>query len=281
VTFSLIEGPSRGIGDPAVVVSALAGLGAVVWFVVTEARSRTAMLPLDLFSSRRFTGANLVTFAVYAALGGVFFFLVVFLQIVLGYSPLAAGAATLPITLLMLGLSSRAGALAQRIGPRLPMTIGPLVVAAGIGGMARLSAGDHYVARVLPAVVVFGLGLSLTVAPLTAAVLAAADVRHAGIASGVNNAVARVASLLAVAVLPIVAGLGGGDYRNPVALSAGFHKAAWVAAALAATGGVVAWLTIGGEDKEAPSPRMANDTHCALDAPPLRPAHSQVGLASD
>jgi Na+/melibiose symporter-like transporter len=236
------------------------------------------MVPLGIFSSRQFSGANLVTFAVYAALGGVFFLLVVFLQVVLRYSPLAAGAAILPVTLLMLGLSARAGALAQRIGPRGPMTAGPLVVAVGIFGMSRLGPGDHYLTAVLPAVFVFGLGLTLTVAPLTATVLAAADVRHAGVASGINNAVARVAGLLAVAVLPLAAGLVGNDFRNPAAFAHGFRTAALVAAGLAAAGGVLAWFTIRNVDTPLPADRSGR--HCALDAPPLRPAPGHVVAAS-
>ncbi|HMC53434.1 MAG TPA: MFS transporter, partial [Acidimicrobiales bacterium] len=279
VTFGLIEATNRGFGDPGVVAAAILGLMALGAFVVAEARGRRPMLPLGIFSSRQFSGANLVTFAVYAALGGVFFLLVVFLQTVLGYSPLSAGAAMLPVTLLMLGLSARAGALAQRIGPRLPMTVGPLVVAGGVFAMSRLGAGDRYLTAGLPAVFVFGAGLTLTVAPLTATVLAAADVRHAGVASGINNAVARVAGLLAVAILPLAAGLGGNDFRDPVAFTHGFHAAATIGACLAAAGGVLAWLTIrNAEPVTAPSavPHRPH-THCALDAPPLRPAPDRVG----
>ena len=202
------------------------------------------MLPLDIFHSRQFTGANLVTFAVYAALGGAMFLLGLQLQQVLGYSPLEAGAAMFPVTLLMLALSARAGDLSSRIGPRLPMTVGPFGVAVGLALMTQIEAGVGYVTTVLPAVVVFGLGLALTVAPLTTTVLAAADDRHAGIASGVNNAVARVAGLLAIAILPVAAGISGDDYLDPVAFSAGFQTAVGLAAGLAALGGVLAWLTI-------------------------------------
>ena len=161
------------------------------------------MLPPSIFSSRQFTAANVLTFVVYAALGGVFFLLVVFLQVGLGYSPIAAGAASLPVTALMLLLSSRAGALAERIGPRAPLTVGSAVIAVGMWLMSEIEIGDSYVTAVLPAVVVFGLGLSLVVAPITMTVLAAADPRHAGVASGVNNAVARTAGLAAVAALPL------------------------------------------------------------------------------
>ena len=138
------------------------------------------MMPLDMFKSRQFSAANLVTFVVYAALGGVFFLLVSFLQISLGYSAIEAGAATLPMTALMLLFSARSGALAQRIGPRIPLTVGPLIIAVGLLLMPRIHPGDSYVTSVLPAVIVFGLGLTLVVAPVTATVLAAADSRHSG-----------------------------------------------------------------------------------------------------
>jgi EmrB/QacA subfamily drug resistance transporter len=279
VTYALIEATNGGLGRPGVVAAAVGGLVALGAFVVTEKRGPHPMLPLGIFSSPQFTGANLVTFAVYAALGGLFFLLVVFLQTVLRYSPLAAGAAMLPVTLLMLGLSARAGALAQRIGPRLPMTVGPLVVSAGIFAMTRLGPGDHYLTDVLPAVAVFGLGLTLTVAPLTATVLAAADARHAGVASGINNAVARVAGLLAVAVLPLAAGLGGNDFRDPLAFTNGFRVAATIAASLAAAGGVLAWLTIRNFDATGSSVDLTR-THCSLQGPPLRPAIEPAGSAA-
>jgi EmrB/QacA subfamily drug resistance transporter len=269
ITYALIDGPGHGLGDPLVALGAAAGLLAIIGFVLTEARGTHPMLPLDIFKSRQFSSANLVTFTIYAALGGVFFLLIVFLQSVLHYSPVLAGAASLPVTFLMLVLSARAGALATRIGPRLPMTVGPLVVGVGVVLMSRLRPGDHYPTTVLPAVIVFGLGLACTVAPLTAAVLAAADVRHAGVASGVNNAVARVASLMAVALLPVLAGISGNDYRNPVAFLHGFHRAMLLSAGLVAFGGVLAWLTISDDAVRAQAPRPA-ETHCALDGPPLR-----------
>src|SRR5205085_8359322 len=183
-------------------VAASAGVAALVAFVVVERRSRRPMLPLEIFRSRQFTGANLTTLAVYAALGGTLFLLILELQLVLGYSALEAGASMLPVTMIMLLLSARMGALAQRIGPRWPMTVGPLVVAAGLVLLAQVGAGDGYLSGVLPGVVVFGLGLSATVAPLTAAVLASVEDAHMGVASGVNNAAARVAGLLAVGSLP-------------------------------------------------------------------------------
>jgi MFS family permease len=196
----------------------------------------------------------------------------------MGWSPLAAGAASLPVTVLMLLLSARSGALAQRIGARIPLTVGPVVIAAGMLLMTRIDPGDSYVSTVLPSVIVFGLGLTLVVAPVTATVLAAAPARHAGIASGINNAVSRVAGLFAVAVLPLIAGLTGDAFYDPVAMTDGFHTAMTATAALAALGGVIAWLTIDPDvlDTE-PEPggdtplRLATDFECAVCGSPLRP----------
>jgi len=272
-TYALVEGPSRGLGSPAVLASAIVGIAGLVGFVALERRIEHPMLPLDIFASRQFTAANLVTFVVYAALGGVFFLLVVVLQTSLGYSPVAAGAASLPVTVLMLGLSSRAGALAQRIGPRLPLTIGPLLIAAGMLLMTRIGPGSSYSEAVLPAVIVFGLGLATTVAPVTMTVLAAADERHAGAASGINNAVARTAGLLAVALLPAIAGLTGGAFQQPDVLAAGFHTAMLVSAGLAAAGGLLALATISNdlpaEAEQAPAPK--HHLHCAVAGPPAQP----------
>ena len=242
-TWALIEGPGRGM-DPLILFAAIGGVAALVAFLLVERRSANPMMPLDIFKSRQFSAANLVTFVVYAALGGVFFLLVAFLQISLGYSAIEAGAATLPMTVLMLLFSARSGALAQRIGPRIPLTLGPLVIAVGLLLMTQIDPGDSYVTGVLPAVIVFGIGLTLVVAPVTATVLAAADSRHSGIASGINNAVARVAGLLAVAVLPLIAGLTGDKFYDPAAMTDGFRMAMVVCAALAALGGILAWLTI-------------------------------------
>lgn len=276
-TYALIEAPERG-ASAAILVTAVGGVLALVAFFVNERRSANPMLPLEIFRSRQFSAANGVTFVVYAALGGVFFLLVAFLQISLGYSPIEAGAASLPVTLLMLLFSARAGALAQRIGARAPLTLGPLVIAAGLLWMTRIEPGDSYLTAILPPIVVFGAGLTLVVAPVTATVLAAADVRHSGIASGVNNAVARVAGLLAVAVLPIVAGLSGDSFYDPAKMADGFQMAMVVCAALAAAGGVLAWLTISPAvlhaeaepDGDTPE-RLAEDFSCGVGAPPLRP----------
>jgi EmrB/QacA subfamily drug resistance transporter len=202
--FALIEQPTYGWGDPRVAVPLVAGLVMFALFLLHERRTAAPMLPLSLFSRRNFAVGNLATLLIYGGLGAAFFFLVIFLQEVAGYTALEAGLATLPMTLLMFFLSTRFGALADRIGPRLLMGTGPLVAGAGLLMLIRLDAQPDYVTDVLPGLVLFGLGLSMTVAPLTATVLGDADEHHAGIASGVNNAVARVAGLLAIAALGAV-----------------------------------------------------------------------------
>jgi EmrB/QacA subfamily drug resistance transporter len=279
LTFTVIQAPEDGLDSPAVLSALAVGLASAVAFVLAERRSAQPMLPLSIFDSRQFTSANVVTFVVYAAMGGVFFFLVVFLQVALGYTPIAAGSASLPITVLMLALSPRAGALATRIGPRLPLTVGPIGIAIGMLMMRGIEPGDSYVASVLPGVVVFGLGLTLVVAPITATVLAAADERHAGVASGVNNAVARTAGLVAVAALPLIVGLSGTDYENSVAITAGFHGAVLACAVLALAGGVLAFLTISNDvlktaaatDGDTPD-RATSDFSCGVAGTPMRPA---------
>jgi EmrB/QacA subfamily drug resistance transporter len=245
-TYALIEAPGRGM-SPLILATAVGGGLALVAFLLVERRSPNPMMPLSMFASTQFSAANGVTFVVYAALSGVFFLLVSFLQISLGYSPVEAGAASLPITALMLALSARSGALAQRIGARIPLTVGPLVIAAGMLLMTRISPGDSYFTSVLPAVIVFGLGLTLVVAPVTATVLAAAAPERAGIASGINNAVSRVAGLLAVAVLPVIGGLTGKNFYDPAKMVDGFRVAMVACAGLAAVGGILAWLTISSE----------------------------------
>ncbi len=274
-TYALIEAPGNGI-SLRVLLAGIVGALALVAFLFSEQRSANPMMPLQMFVSRQFSAANLVTFVVYAALGGVFFLLISFLQISLGYSPIAAGAASFPVTVLMLTLSARSGALAQRIGPRIPLTVGPLVIAAGLLLMTRIDPGDSYISSVLPAVIVFGFGLTLVVAPVTATVLAAADPHHAGIASGINNAVSRVGGLLAVAVLPLIAGLTGHKFYDPSAMTRGFHIAMVACAILAALGGILAWLTISSEvlqrkpsqDVQEPAPVPS----CDIAGAPLRPA---------
>jgi len=199
--FALIEQPRLGWSSPAVFVSLIAGvilLGAFLWH---ESRASDPMLPLGLFKRRNFSAGNIETFSMYAGLAVLFFFLVLFLQQIGGYTPLQSGLATLPVTVIMFVLSRRFGALADRFGPRFFMGAGPLVAAGGLLLFQRIGTSVDYVSEVLPGLLVFALGLSMTVAPLTAAVLAGAESSQAGIASGVNNAIARVAGLLGTAAV--------------------------------------------------------------------------------
>ena len=244
LTYGLIEAPSHGWSSPAVVAGlALAAVTAPA-FLVVEHRRAHPMLPLGLFRSRQFSGANAVTFAVYGALGGALFLLPVELQIVAGYSPLASGLALLPVTVVMLALSARSGALSARIGPRLQMTVGPLIVGAGLALLTRATDPGSYWTQVFPAVLLFAFGLAVTVAPLTSTAMSAAPPEHAGIASAVNNTVSRAAGLLAVAVLPLLAGLTGAAALDATELAAGFRTAMLLSGALCAAGGVLAALTI-------------------------------------
>lgn len=307
VTYALVEGAGQGIASPPVLVALVLGVAAAVAFVVVEMHSDHPMLPLGIFRSRQFTAANLVTFTVYGGFGAVFFLLVIQLQVVGGFTPLAAGVSILPITVTMLVLSSYSGALAYRIGPRLQMSLGPTVCALGLVLMLRIGADASYIADVLPGVAVFGLGLAVMVAPLTATALAAAPGDQAGLASGVNNAVARAAGLLAIAVLPAFAGIGGDDYARPLVFAAGFTRAIWGAVVVLLAGAVIAAVSIsnrslnaptGGDDRPgqaaaleqpvggvAPAERptasqptgaarrrdpVAIASHCAIGAPPLR-----------
>lgn len=245
LVVGLIEGPARGAGDPLVLASTVAGLAALVLFVLVERRAADPMLPLGLFASPQFSAANVVTFAVYAGLGGVLFFLVLQLQETAGWSALAAGAAFLPFTLLLLTFSARTGRLTNRVGPRLPLTLGPLVAAGGLLILAALGADGEpsargYLTTVLPGVLVFGIGQTLTVAPVTAAALGAVAASDAGIGSGVNNAVARLARLLGVAVLPLVAGIAG----SGEGLAEGFPRAMLACAGLYAVGALVAFALL-------------------------------------
>ena len=242
LTAALVELPVRGASDPLVVGAAVVGLAALAVFGLTQTRGRAPMVPGEMFTNRTFVVANAYTCLVYAVLGGVIVLLVVQLQTSLGYTPIQAGLAGLPITLLMLVLSARSGRTAQQYGPRAQLVIGPLLLATSLLLMRQIVPGAGYVEAVLPAVAVFGLGLAVLVAPITATALAAAADRHAGVASGVNNAIARTGSLLAIAVLPLVAGLRGTDYADPVALTAGWQTALLVTAVITAAASALALL---------------------------------------
>jgi EmrB/QacA subfamily drug resistance transporter len=255
ITYALIEGPAQvgtghGLAASGPVLAGLLGVTAAGAFWQTERRrARTGsrispMLALDVFASRQFRWINLITFLVYAAFSGLMFLLVLQLQVVAGFSPLQAGSALLPVTLIMLVLSPHTGALAQRIGPRLLMTAGLAGCSTGMLLLVRIGPHAGYVADVLPGVVTYGLGASLTVAPLTATVLASANVRYAGLASGVNNAVARAAGLLAVAALPAAVGLGAASYHQPARFDHGFRIAAMACAVMLAVAAALSAMLI-------------------------------------
>ena len=221
ITYGLIEQPLYGWDDAMVAVPLIGGAAMFAAFIVWEARSPHPMLPLSLFRRRNFAVGNIETFSMYAGLGLLFFFLVLFLQQVAGYSALEAGTTTIPVTLVMFLLSARFGALADRYGPRFFMGVGPLLAAAGLAFFLRLDADVDYVTELLPGLLIFAIGLSLTVAPLTATVLADADEHNAGIASGVNNALARVASLIAIAAVgAVVASAFGSGLRDELGAEA-------------------------------------------------------------
>lgn len=250
-----------------------AGIVLAACFVVVEIRrSPRSLVPVGVFASREFTAVNVVTLVMYAAMGLVFFLLVVQLQVSAGFSPIAAGSAMLPVTILMLLLSPRAGELAKRVGPRLPMTGGILLCAAGLLLMSRITPDASYLADVLPAAVVFGLGLSSAVAPLTATVLATAEERYAGVASGINNALARTGGLLAVAAVPPLVGLTGEAYDSPASFTRGFHTSMLAAAAMMVVAAAVTFVTIRRNVlASAPEPPAPG---CPVEAPTLCPRPS-------
>jgi EmrB/QacA subfamily drug resistance transporter len=264
-----------------VVVAAVVGVVTGIWFVIMERRrghpgSRVPpMLPLGIFASRQFSAINVITFVVYGAMGGVFFLLVLELQVVAKFSPLQAGISLLPATIILLLLSARAGALAQRVGPRWLMTGGLLTAAIGLFLLTRIGPHTSYIAEVLPAVSLFGLGLAATVAPLTATVLASADERHAGVASGVNNAVARAAGLLAVAGLPAAVGLSGGALHTAHNFERGFRLAMVICGALVLLAAALSALLVdnGVLKSQEGGPRTEPEclTNCPIGAPPLEP----------
>ncbi|WP_428963186.1 DHA2 family efflux MFS transporter permease subunit [Micromonospora fluostatini] len=245
VTYALIDAPVRGFASWAILGSVLVGVLAAGAFVVVERRrGDAAMLPTGLFHSRLFSALNVFTVVVYAALGGFTFFLAVYLQNVVGWSALLTGLSTLPLTVLLLVGSPKAGALSQRIGPRLPLTVGPVVAAVGLLLLRPVGPGASYWTDVLPGVTLFGAGLTLVVAPLTASVLAAVADRYAGVASGFNNAAARAGGLLAVAALPLLVGLRGTGYDQRAELTTAYRGALLWCAALLLAGAALAALLV-------------------------------------
>ncbi|PZF95288.1 MFS transporter [Micromonospora endophytica] len=245
VTYALVEAPGRGLRSPTVAVAAVvAVLAAVVFMVVERRRGETAMLPTGLFGSHLFSMLNLFTVLVYAALGGFTFFFAVYLQNVVGWSALSTGLALLPMTVLLLVGSPGAGALSAKIGPRLLLSVGPVLAAAGLLLLRELGPGASYWTHVLPGVVLFGAGLTMVVAPLTASVLAAVADRFAGVASGFNNAASRVGSLLAVAALPLLVGLSGTGYEQRAELTGAYRGALLWCAGLLLAGAAIAALLV-------------------------------------
>lgn len=278
ITALLVEAPSAGYGNPVVLTAGIVGVVALTVFVLLQRRKGQVLVPPSLFHDRTFTVANLLTFVVYAALGGLMMLLVVQLQVSLHYPPTLAGLAGLPITILMLLLSARSGKLAQRIGPRMQLVVGPLLIAAGMLLLRMVAPGASYLTGVLPGVLVFGLGLAAMVAPVTATVLAAAPERYAGLASGVNNAVARTGSLLAVAVLPAAVGLSGAAYTDPVALTSAWRMSLWICAGLAVAGAIMALGVNNNVLAEPESPPIGDCLSCGVEGPPthIRPPAAGV-----
>lgn len=244
IVGAVIVGPDAGFTQPLVLSALVGGVLLLVAFVLVERRATSPLMPLDIFRVRQFTGVNATTLVVYAALNGLFFLLMLQLQTGMGYSALRAGASLLPINALMLVLSPIAGRAAARVGPRPLMVAGSLVAAGGMLLFARVKPGVNYAASVLPAAVVFGVGLAAFVAPLTSVALGALGEERAGLASGVNNAVARLAGLLAVAGLPLAAGLGGVQELAGATVSSGFTQAMIICAMLCAAGSAIAAATI-------------------------------------
>ena len=244
LTFGLIRQPEAGFADLSVALPIAGGLALLAGFVAYERRAAAPMLPLGLFRNRDFAVGNLETLSMYAGLSLLFFFLAIFLQRGAGYSAAAAGSASIPVTVIMFLLSRRFGALADRFGPRLFMGLGPLVSAAGLAFLTRVPEDVSYSTDLLPGLIAFGVGLSMTVAPLTATVLAAAEERNAGIASGVNNAIARAAGLFGIALVGALVAARYGDGAD--ASLGAFHLAMAIAAGLVALGGLLALVGISG-----------------------------------
>jgi EmrB/QacA subfamily drug resistance transporter len=234
--FALIESTHFGWGSPLIFVPLICGVTALVCFVFYESRTSHAMLPLSLFKVRNFSAGNIATIAIYGGLSIATFLIVIFLQEVCNYTAFEAGLALLPVTIIMFFLSPRFGSLAGKYGPRLFMTCGPFIAGLGFLFMLRISAHVNYWTQLLPGVILFALGLSMTVAPLTSAVLSDVEKIHSGIASAVNNAVSRIAGLIAVAFIGIVIGA----HLN----LQGFHRAILLTAIVVILGGIISFLGI-------------------------------------
>jgi EmrB/QacA subfamily drug resistance transporter len=240
ITYGLIEGPVNHWGA-ASIGPLLGGLAFFMAFLIYESRSKDPMVQLSLFRSRNFTGSNLMTFAMYGALSGFMFSLVIYLQTKMHYSSVKAGLSLIPVTIMLLLFSSKVGRLSYKYGPRLFMTVGPLIAALGIFLLAGYKNGDSYLTYLLPCVLLFGIGLVLLVAPLTTTVMTSVNESSSGIASGINNAVSRIAGLVVIALLGL-AGTGN-TFRFGVFLSS----------AMAAGAGIISFLVIQNVKKAAPA----------------------------
>jgi EmrB/QacA subfamily drug resistance transporter len=265
-TWALTEAGPKGWTNGSVVAGGLIAILGGSAFVHRMRHAHDPLVPPALFESRAFTVTNMATVLLYGAIGVSFFLVAYELQVAAGWTALQAGTALLPTTLLMLVFSARSGALSERIGPRLQLTVGPLLVAAGLVLLARIGPGVSWVRDVLPGSLVLGLGLATFVAPLTATVMGSVSPDHVSVASGVNNAIARTASLAALSVIPVVSGLTSGT--SPSDVTDSFRTALMIAAVLAALAAPVSFVGLGTRISVR---RSARRLHCAVDGPPLQP----------
>jgi EmrB/QacA subfamily drug resistance transporter len=265
-TLTLTEARPRGWTDPLIVATGVVGLGGIVAFVRHVRHARSPLVPPALFSSREFVVTNLATFTLYAAIGLTFFLVSYQLQVAARWSALQAGSALLPATVLMLLLAARSGALAQRIGPRTQVTLGPLILAAGLVLLRRVGTDPSWMRDLLPGAALLGCGLVTFVAPLTATVMGAVEPDHVSVASGVNNAVARTASLTALAVIPVFAGLTTAS--GPDEVTSAYRAALGIAALCAASASPIAFIGLGPRRRLRQS---ARSVYCPIDGPPVQP----------
>lgn len=259
------------------IVTAVGGVAALVAFVLVERRSPAPMMPLSLFGSREFSAANALTLTAYGALGALFFFFATYLQVVGGYKPLEAGLASLPTTLVMMFLSSRVGGLTTKLGARRLMTAGGALTAVGTLILATAGSHPNYWTHILPGLLIFSLGMVMIAVPVTVTVLNSTTTDRAGIASGVNNAVARAAGALAVAAFPLLVGLKGDGYADPAKLEPAFSKAMVLSAVLFAVSGAIAWFGIRDSVTRPTPEHPLEEPQCTtclpIGSPPLEPAH--------
>lgn len=275
-TYALItaaDAPQPGPMIAAVIIT----LAAATAFLRRQATASAPMVPLSLFKNRTFSVINAMTFGVYAGLSGVMFFLVIHLQVSLGWSPLAAGLSSLPITLLMLLLSGRSADLATRVGVRLPLVAGSVIGGIGTALLTTASPGAGYVTAVLPGMILLGIGLVILVPTLTATVMSSAPAELAGVASGVNNGVSRAAGLMAVAAIPAAVGLAGSSYADPELMTAAFRGAMLICAGLLVAGGALAALLLPrpGAKLDHDTTDGAGETAAPCPAPGLPPSHGR------